>query len=357
MIICALTWATSAFAQTAIDPSSALLLAPTGQQSSRGERSGVESGRYTVRPRSTSEKAVPEKVSEKPALERSTRKSSESVSTAEAKGNGELSPGVVIAPGRDGTVLVPSVNPSTAQSEKTSSSPEANLRTHLLELSIASSYLFESATSNYSYRNFATSGPGYVADARVWLSPELSIGANYLSSLGGQISSGSGQVSYSRTELSWGIGFRQIFSKSELIVAIEAVETQSRVAAEATDRVRTKTNGVRLRIESLQFDSPSTAWGLSFAAAPKLGHEESAAATDIRSGSSAESYAALAALERRWIFDNSSNSVFVKLQHSVERNIFSGTANRLDPASQLTPQGVGVTDSTTLIQFGYRWRN
>jgi hypothetical protein len=59
-------------------------------------------------------------------------------------------------------------------------------------------------------------------------------------------------------------------------------------------------------------------------------------------------------VERRWLFD-SSNSIFLRLQHDVEQNAFSGPASSPDQVSGSTPNGVGVTHGTTVIQFGYDW--
>ena len=65
-------------------------------------------------------------------------------------------------------------------------------------------------------------------------------------------------------------------------------------------------------------------------------------------------YAIGASLERLWRFD-SSNALFIRLEHKIERDLFTGSATLADPIGGATPNGVAATVGTTLIQFGYNW--
>ncbi len=364
----------AAFAQEEIDPSSALLLSSPGSSrpSDRSQREqAVESGRYTVRPKSS--------MSPVPQAQRRI----ESTSRGSGSSSTVVNP-VVVQPAANGAVLLretragdtavsvaASAAPSTEsgspspmqavgasanQERPQESSAERAGSVHasdeaLLQLSVASAYYSESSASNYSFRNYGSSGPAYAAEARAWLSGEFGIGASYFSSLAGHVSDGAVEVAAGRTELVWGALIRQRFAEGSLIFAVEAIESQFAVAAEAQRRLKTKSSGYRFRLEGNFAD-----WASSVSLAPKLGHEELPTATSFQSGAGVEAYTVAAYVERRWRFD-SRNQLFVRLQHAVERNLFTGSATRLDPTSGQTPVGVGVTVGTTLIQFGYHWAN
>ena len=350
-----LAGATSAVAQDAIDPSSALLLSsPTSARpSDRSQREqAVESGRYTVRPKSGFS-PVPAQLPQRRVESMSTNSQGSSAAT--------IPPPLVVHPNSSGTVVLregKSAEPVATESNVGVSSPESVTEAgstsalgSLLRLSIATAYYSESSASNYSFRNYGMSGPAYTAEARVWLSEQFGVGASYFSSLAGQVSDGAAEVAVGRTDLVWGALIRERFDRSSLVLAVEAVESQFAVSSDAQRRLKTKSAGFRLRLEGDFGD-----WAGAVSLAPKLSHEESAAATAFQSGSGVESYAAGVVLERRWLFD-AHNQLFVRLQHSVERNLFSGTATRVDPTSGQSPTGVGVTVGTTLIQFGYHWSN
>lgn len=345
----------SAVAQEAIDPSSALLLSSptTTRPSDRSQREqAVESGRYTVRPKSG--------LSTLPTQQPQRRVESMSTNSQGAASAATLPP-VVVHPNSSGTVVLREGKPAeTVATEPAAgvSSPEpaadaesTSALGSLLRLSIATAYYSESSASNYSFRNYGMSGPAYAAEARVWLSEQFGVGASYFSSLAGQVSDGAAEVAVGRTDLVWGALIREHFDRSSLVFAVEAVESQFAVSSDAQRRLKTKSSGFRLRVEGDFGD-----WAGAVSLAPKLSHEESAAASTFQSGSGVESYAAGIALERRWLFDER-HQLFVRLQHSVERNLFTGAATRVDPTSGQAPTGVGVTVGTTLIQFGYHWSN
>ena len=355
MAIALLIGAKSAVAQEAIDPSSALLLSspPTARPSDRSQREqAVESGRYIVRPKSG--------LSALPTQQPQRRVESMSTNSQGTAAAATLPP-VVVHPNSNGTVVLRDGKPAEVLATEPTidnSSPEpavavesTNALGSLLRLSIASAYYSESSASNYSFRSYGMSGPAYAAEARVWLSEQFGVGASYFSSLAGQVSDGTAEVAVGRTDLVWGALFRENFDRGSLNLAVEAVESQFAVSSDAQRRLKTKSSGFRLRLEG-DFGY----WAGAVSLAPKLSHEESAAASAFQSGSGVESYAAGVALERRWLFD-AHNQFFVRLQHSVERNLFTGAATRVDPTSGQAPTGVGVTVGTTLIQFGYHWSN
>jgi hypothetical protein len=350
---------TKSAAQSSIDPSSALLLNPAGSSSVR-PRAGetrLDSGRYTIRPRV-------DKTSDRPADKTppSPRKPVETTSSKEP----DPAPSATPSPqptSAGGTVNPGSAQPGSAQTDEPQAlavegsgaevipAPEA---TRMLDISVATVYLYEDAQSSYSYRQETMASPAYSAAARAWLSPEFAVGGSYLATFGGQVADQTASVSASRTETAFGLYLRKLFASSHLTFGVELIDSQFRVSSDAVSKLKTKSSGVRLSMEGEFQSSASSAWLIGFSASPRLQHEEITAATEVRSGTGVNAYAVGASLERRWRFDNS-NAMFIRLEHKFERDLFTGSATLADPIGGATPNGVAASVGTTLIQFGYNW--
>ena len=348
----------TAHAQSSIDPSSALLLnSGSNSNRTRNTETRLDSGRYTVRPRAQTEKPPTEKTS----VDKATRKNTEPVPTATPNTNEQTAPTqvapapqaaptpVVIEPEADGHVVV-SDTPSPV------SSGDVVASRRLLDISIGSAYLYQDSESAYSLRRSTMSAPGYGVDAKVWFSPEFAVGGRYFSTLGGNISGGGGDLATNLTDTAFGIYLRRPFTKSNLTFGFEFVESNFDVSDSATDKLKAKSTGFRIAIEGEFANNDSGAWIVGFSASPKLQHEEGSTATHAQSGKGVSSYAVGASVERRWKFDDA-NALFVRVQHRIERDLFTGTVTAADPVGGATPSGVSVTVGTTLIQFGYNWGN
>lgn len=364
-------------AQT-VDPSSALLLNRANSDSSTRSRtsdprsdSRLDSGRYTVRPRpETRTETRPETKSEArlaPTTRRTVEpaptpgpvsepvyvpiKSSTSNTSSNPSVNNEES-SVLLPSTSDGVVVLS----GTESSDSTDSTTPTVLSNRLLEVSIATAYLYENAESGYSFRQATMAGPAYTAAAKVWFSPEFAIGGSYFSSLGGQVADGASAVSASRTDTVYGIYLKKPFSTSALTFGIEFLETQFKISGDAVSKLNTKSNGLRVSIEGEFQSGPRSSWAVGFSASPKIQHEESPAATNAQSGTAVNAYQVGASIQRRWQFD-SAHAIFFKLEHRLERDLFTGSASRADPIGGATPTGVAATVGTTVIQFGYNWGN
>lgn len=326
-----------AVAQSTMDPSSALLLNPGARAAGRSSDKSDSSTRYTVRPRTSVERT------EKP----------EKIEKATGKRVVEPAPTPVILPAtEDGAVVI--VHDSQPVAEPVVERKTEVSDSHILELGIATAYLYENAESAYSYRSSTMGGPAYAANAKAWLSSEFGIGGEYHSTLGGQVNDRGSAQAASRAQSGYGIFLRKIFSSANLVFGVEWVDSEFKVANETVSKLRTKSSGVRVGVKSEFLNATNSSWSLGFWAMPKIQHTETAAATDVRSGTSVSAYAVGASVMRRWNFDHS-NSVFVNIEHKLERDLFSGAASGVDPIGQATPNGVSVTVGTTLIQFGYSW--
>lgn len=359
VLLAAIVFVADAGAQTGIDPSAALLL--NGSTATTNTRS--ESNRYTVRPRSGSLDAS------RASSSRKSQEPSTPVTPATIQTNHSSQTTTVVVPGDQGVVVVPMATPTAVRAPEATEAvnPEAIKEVpsemtadvavpveRMLDLSISSVFFFENADSSHGYRRHNMNGPGYHFGARAWLSPEFALGGSYFSSVAGYIPDGSGNVTATRSAFSFGLFFRKPFHKAALTFGIESLESQLKVSADATARVTTKTNGVRLSLEGEYETLDLNRWILGFSIAPKSQHEESNTATSYRSGDNAETYIVGASVERRWKM-NESNALFFRLQHTLERNLFSGRATNVDSQSGVTPTGVSITTGTTLIQFGYNW--
>lgn len=219
----------------------------------------------------------------------------------------------------------------------------------LLEVSLGTGYLYENSSSSYSFRKFSLAAPIYFVDAKAWLSSEFGIGGSTYSTMGATLSDGTRDLAVTRSELAAGVFYRRIFSDSRHYeLGVEFQDQQLRVPTDSVARVKMKTSGVRLSMSGQWQD-----WGLGLSLAPKQAHEETAD-SGTRSGASVDSYRVGFQLERRWKF-NSSSSMHIRLRHDVDQISFGGSATSPDQVTGTTPDGVGVTVGTTLIQFGFDW--
>lgn len=346
--------ATFAYAQQGIDPSSALLLNSGNRNSERApqERAAtdardarLESGRYTVRPRDrVGERVVEKAPTPTPTPKKQTGTSSPPVAVETV----QTSTTTVVVPGNEqGAVVIPNTEQQAESAEPVILHSRGG---NLLEIAVGTAYLYENSSSSYSYRRYSLAAPAYSVDARVWLSPEFGVGGSYLSSLGATVGDGGNDAAVTRADTSVGLFVRKsIGQEKDLTLGLEFVDFQFRSPADSTNRVKTKSTGARLSVRGDWSD-----FRLGFSIAPKLQHEESSASAGVQSGASVEAYRVGFMIERRWLFD-SSNSIFLRLQHDAEQNAFSGPASSPDQVTGATPNGVGVTQGTTVIQFGYDW--
>lgn len=343
-----------ALAQSVIDPSSALLLNSGNRTSSERPGSGsdarsdsrpdsrLDSGRYTTRPRDRTERSTLVQPTPTPA-----RRVAPAVSPTPAPPPANSQLEVTVNPSdENGTVVVPIAE--SVDSPDSSRVIEGR-KEGLLEVGLGSGFLYENSTSSYSYRQYSMAAPIYSVDAKVWLSSDFGVGASTYSTMGATVSDGTRDLAATRSEISAGLYYRNYISNERVfLVGVEFQDQQLRIPTDATTKLKLKTTGVRLSVQGV-WDS----WRMGFSVAPKLDHEETADA-GTRSGSSVEAYRVGFEIGRRWPF-SSTNAMHIRLRHDVEQASFSGPATSPDRVTGATPDGVGVTSGTTVIQFGFDW--
>lgn len=343
-VVTALVFSQLVHGQTGIDPSSALLLNSGNRTSTERPASGqdtrLDSGRYTTRPRERAERSTIVQPAPTPAP---VRRTTPAVNPTPAPTPVE----VTVEPSDEqGTVVVPISDPSSA--EEAGRVIEGR-KEGLLEIGFGAGYLYENSSSSYSYRHYSMAAPVYSVDAKVWLSSEFGVGASTYSTMGATISDGTRDLAATRAEIAAGLFYRKHISDERVfLIGVEFQDQQLRIPTDATTRLKLRTTGVRVSVLGY-WDR----WRLGFSVAPKLDHEETSDA-GTRSGTSVEAYRVGFEVGRRWTF-NSTNAMYVRLRHDVEQVSFSGPATSPDRVTGATPDGVGVTSGTTVIQFGFEW--
>jgi hypothetical protein len=395
-------------ANAQIDPSSALLL-KNGGYSSRD--SGLDSGRYTVRPRDsaakqsdsgrgTSRKAqtvsdpVPVNMSTAPdpasSQEVADRKDSTEASggtngaanksagdkteaTTETKllikNDAKPLPSPDVSPEANAPVYPQGKPESQVASQPATGVPSAaevsygDRRNNLLDLSIAPGYLYNSSDSSYSFRKYSSGAPTIGAEAGVWFHPGFGINGSYLTSLSGNVNDSADRSKAVPAEQQWftaGIRAREFFYSSShsplLTFGADYYESHFRVPKSAEVRERLTSSGVKLSLEGELPSSQAHAWTVSFGIMPKLFHREESTAVAFKSGGRPDANAVSFGLGSRWQFDRS-NALFWKLSFVLEKDLFTGDASLVDPLTNKTPAGVSVTNTSTMFQLGYSWGN
>lgn len=234
-------------------------------------------------------------------------------------------------------------------------------RNNRVEISVAPTYIYDSSSSHYSFRNFTTQSPGFTAGADVWASPFFGLHGQYAASLGQNVYSSSTKQMVPSTyrDIEIGFRFRKHFGlkrkSPSLLWGLDFVDHSVRLPGNTADRVSTSSSGLSL---SLQADIPRSTYYthvVGVEVQPFLVHEETSDAA-IRSGGRNDTYAIGAWLGGAWLFDRG-HQLFWKLQERIEQNSFSGSASTIDPSTGTAPNGVSVTNCVTLFSVGYRWGN
>ncbi len=236
-------------------------------------------------------------------------------------------------------------------------------RLNLFELSIAPTYIYNNSGSSYWFHNYYTSGPGISISAVTWFSPFFGLQTSYLSSMSTGLradTTGSKNLKIDHQWFESGLRFRKFFGisrkSSQLTFGIDYADYQLKVPSDATQRVSSKTSGVKLSIETSIPSSNTVSWTLGMHLMPRAKYAEKSTALDLKSGTSSETNGIGASVGGRYTFDRF-NQIYWKLTHSVEKTMFSGTANTTDPLTSVTPEGVSITNSFTIFSFGYIWGN
>lgn len=236
-------------------------------------------------------------------------------------------------------------------------------RLNLLEVSFAPAFIYNDSQSPYAYRDYTTAGPGFHADARVWFSPFFAVQGSYSATLSGHVSdsfTSTRSVAATHQWVKAGIRSRRFLSASRsspsLSLGIDYYEYQMRIPQSALSRGKIRTTGPQLTLEGDWPTSNRYSWLLGVSLLPKARHKESATSLDLRSGANTDTNGVGFSLGGRLQHDRS-GAMFFRLSHTIEKNLYSGTAGLPDPITGTTPNGVPILNSFTIFQIGYTWGN
>jgi hypothetical protein len=377
----------TSFAQ--MDPSSALLL--NGDSRTQTLDSGVDSGRYKVRTKSDG--TTKRDDARVPARKASTDPTANSQTPATSNPAANP-PGTAVTPPANPSVLNldPNAEPpvpvliqlpvNEAKDEKpaasapvASSAPangrvtpsdkkeETDLgrRANLLELSVAPGFAYINSDSSYYFRHYSLSAPVISADAHVWFNPNFGVQVSYIGTLSGEISdsfNGTKNVPVSQEWITAGIRSRKFFGSAanaaSLSFGVDYYDSQFNVPGDAATRESLESSGVQLSLEAEVPVNSVRLWTFAVTFTPKLNHQEKSTAINFQSGGSVDANAVGLSIGGRLQFERE-DAIFWKISESVEKDLFSGPSSVADPVSGSIDSGVSVTDSVTLIQFGYTW--
>ena len=352
--VLATLWTAVSFAQ--VDPSSALLLNSGSRTYDRD--SAVDSGRYTVKPKSEAP-ARREPIRDRDDVRPTVRKTQ----TVEAQPTPAAIPMETPVPDAVAGQNAPQVIEENPEDKIPTRAKNFDRRLNLLEISVAPGYLYNNSESSFFYRRYHSAAPVIGADARVWLHPGFALQVGYLGTLSGHVNDsfdGSKNVPATQQWSTAGIRSRKIFFNdgafSTMVFGIDYLEYQFRVPSDAVLRGKLKSTGVQLSLESEIAVNPRRAWTVGFTFQPKLQHKESATSLEFESGANVDANGVGISLGGRIQFERQ-DAIFWKLSHTIEKDLFSGDATVSDPMTGVVPASVAVTNSFSILQFGYTWGN
>lgn len=341
-------------------PSTSLLLRPAAE----GQQQEVEldSSRYRVKPRNTTEteaatrrprpqaKQPQQKETEKaPASGEPAQPISESTQEQKDADFKEQMRDLILGGPKDKiTDFKKNLHPSDP-------------RNNLLEVGLAPSYIYLDSTSNYSFRNYISQGPGLAAHARMWVTPFFGINADYLTSLSADVIEGPQGSNYIEAEherYEAGIRFRKFFGYTrkapELSLGLDYSEYQFNVPKNASERVGLKSTGMRLMFEAVIPKFRTQAYILGASYTPRVNLKEVNTELSLKSGTKSDTDRVSFWFGSRYRFDRKFQ-VYWRASHSMQKTVYRGEANQVDPKTSTQPTGVSVTESLSIIQVGFTW--
>ena len=359
VVIAALCFVGSASAQ--IDPSSALLL---NNDSINTPHNALDTGRYTIRPK-TDPSPTP-----RPLAKRQNKAADDTAPVTVAVPAQQPTPQASLPnqshenslsgeqPVLPAFVYVPAAQ---QRSDATNGPKDFGRRFNILEINVAPGYLYNNSDSIYTYRNYSTASPTASIDGTVWFNQNLGFRGSYLTTINDSVSDSLNNTRNEPVTQDWfsmGLRGRKFFGSdglsSSLSLGIDYVDYNFHVASNAGMREALESSGLQLTLDAEVPVSQAKSWLLGVSFAPILTHSENATGISFQSGASISAAAVGVNVGQRLQLSRI-DAIFWKLSYSIEKDLFTGTANLADPLTGTAPSGVSVTNSFGLIQIGYAW--
>lgn len=232
-------------------------------------------------------------------------------------------------------------------------------RANTISISIAPAFYYNGSSSGYSYRRYHSNGPGIGLGMNMWLTPFFGVQSKFFSSVSAsQRSGGVNEVPTDIQNFEAGIRFRKYFGATrkapQLSWGVDYHDGMNKISRESTTSVGRKSAGLSLALEGEVPTSNIYSHIFQLDIRPRLKHHESSTGIEARSGTKNETNSLGLTVGGQWNLDRH-NQVFWKTQYLIERNLFDGAASRVDPHTNVTPDGVSVTNSMVIFYFGFKW--
>lgn len=231
-------------------------------------------------------------------------------------------------------------------------------RANILGITLAPAYFYTGSSSNYSFRNYHSDGPGLGLGMNLWLTPFFGLQSKYFTSVSSGVRDGDSIVPMNTSEFEAGIRFRKHFGftrkSAQVSWGIDYHDQARKISTDSTSYIGGKTSGLSLSVEGVIPSNNMVARTFEIAIRPWQHHSELDTTATARSGSKNETNQVSISLGTQYTLDRN-NQMFWKTQYSVERNLFDGGATVADPETGATPNGVSVTNSLLIFYFGFKW--
>jgi hypothetical protein len=358
----------SARVDAQIDPSSAMLL---NQGRTNVRDGGLDSGRYTVKPKSdvhpvrkSEPRPKTDDTSASPSLSpTSTSTSTTSTSNVPAPPQfvGPQKPPQQAGPQSPPQEVGPQFGPQESDEPQYVRPLHDDRRTTMLELSFAPGYLYNESKSTFSPRNYFISAPTGSVDASVWVNPNFGVHTSFTGTINANVSDSYNNTKNATASSQWfsaGARARSFYGdgpKSPVLqFGVDYREYAFKTPSDTLFRNKLTTTGLHLLIDAELPTGGFGSWTLGGEFGPKLSHRETSNALDFRTGDNPQATTVEVHLGAKYRF-NHANTLFWKVSYGVERDLFSGTTSMNDPTTGLPQTDVAVTNSFTLFQLGYSW--
>ncbi len=240
--------------------------------------------------------------------------------------------------------------------------PASDIRRTLVEINVGGVYAYNSSQSNSWYRDYHQPFPGLALGATAWVTPYLAVSSTLRTSIGSSIKNsvvGNTTTPTSNQWLNVGLRFRRFQGKAPhspyFILGVDFSSYEMKVPQDDLRRVCLHSSGLRLSYDQFLPMNSKYTWTLGIEILPYLRHEERKTGVDLRSGTRSESHALGLSLGGRFEVDES-NTIYWTGSQRLERNLYTGASNQVDPAWGTTLDGVTVNNSVSALEFGFIWR-
>lgn len=236
-----------------------------------------------------------------------------------------------------------------------------DIRRNKVELELAPLFIYNDSRSEYYFRNYITATPGGKIGLGVWFTPFFGVNANYEKTFLGtnrKEFSGASQSAFLDQWMQLGFRFRRFTSfsatASSMTIGIDFFDYLKKVPVDDSNHAKLATTGVLLSAEARMPANDVLAWLVKLDYMPVANHRELSTDANIRSGLKSETFRMGLSVGTEFKL-NRQNRLFFKVKDIYERNVFSGTANTIDPRNGQLPENVAVTNNFIILEVGYTW--